>query len=83
MDIVEGPFQTSMLEWTFDFMKMDGEGCEKLLFEVDRLPPCAIEVHEQMVVDRLTERFDLTVLPQKDNWIVQNFVQTTTKSAVS
>jgi hypothetical protein len=73
MQIVEGPFQLSMLGWNFDFMKMDGEGCEDLLLEVDRLPPCAIEVHRGPILDSLKERFGLKVLPQKEIWIAQNF----------
>jgi len=76
MEIVEGPFQPSMLEWDFDFMKMDGEGCEDLLLNADRLPACAIEVHAEAVLDRLKGRFELKVLPQKENWIVQNFRRT-------
>jgi predicted RNA methylase len=75
MKIVEGPFQLSMLEWNFDFMKMDGEGCEDLLLEVDRLPPCAIEVHSGPILDSLKERFGLKVLPQKEIWIAQNFLE--------
>jgi hypothetical protein len=75
MEIVEGPFQASMLEWDFDFMKMDGEGCEDLLLKADRLPPCAIEVHDGAVLDRLRGKFGLKVLPQKENWIAQNFAR--------
>jgi hypothetical protein len=75
MQVVEGPFDASMLEWNFYFMKMDGEGCETQLLTANSLPPCAIEVHDKVVVDRLRERFGLEVLPQKDNWILQNFVQ--------
>ena len=73
MEIVEGPFQLSILQRNFDFMKMDGEGCEDLLLKADSLPPCAIEVHDEAVLNRLTGRFELKVLPQKENWIVQNF----------
>jgi ribosomal protein L11 methylase PrmA len=75
MKIVEGQFQTSMLEWSFDFMKMDGEGCEAQLLTEDSLPPCAIEVHDKVVVNGLKERFGMDVLPQKENWILQYFVQ--------
>jgi SAM-dependent methyltransferase len=75
MEVVEGPFEKSMLEWSFDFMKMDGEGCETLLLEAGSLPPCAIEAHDRVFVDSLGEKFALEVLPQKDNWILQNFAQ--------
>jgi len=75
MKVVEGPFDLSMLDWSFDFMKMDGEGCEALLLDSSFLPPCAIEVHSRVFVESLRGRFGLEVLPQKDNWILQNFAQ--------
>jgi predicted RNA methylase len=75
MEVVEGPFQMPMLDWNFDFMKMDGEGCEAQLLTADSIPPCAIEVHEKTVVEGLRERFGMDILPQKENWILQNFVE--------
>jgi precorrin-6B methylase 2 len=75
MQIVEGRFQLSMLEWDFDFMKMDGEGVENMLLRAESLPPCAIEVHNRIVTDTLARRFQLRVLAQKGTWIVQNFVE--------
>jgi hypothetical protein len=75
MKVVEGLFQMAMLEWNFDFMKMDGEGCEAQLLTADSLPPCAIEVHEKSVVGGLRGRFGMDILPQKENWILQNFVE--------
>ncbi len=81
MQVVEGLFQPSMLEWNVDFMKMDGEGCEDLLLKAERIPPCAIEVHEKAVLDSLTRRFELKVLPQKENWIIQNFLEPMNDSA--
>jgi hypothetical protein len=74
MKVVEGPFDLSMLQWNFDFMKMDGEGCETQLLSANSIPPCAIEVHDKVVVEGLKERFAMSVLPQKENWILQNFV---------
>jgi hypothetical protein len=73
MQVVERPFDVSMLEWPFDFMKMDGEGCEAQLLKVNSIPPCAIEVHDKIAVDSLSERFAMDILPQKENWILQNF----------
>ncbi len=75
MKVVEGPFDLSMLDWSFDFMKMDGEGCETHLLTANTIPPCAIEVHDKVIVDGLKERFGMDILPQKENWILQNFVQ--------
>ncbi|OLD55078.1 hypothetical protein AUI46_06225 [archaeon 13_1_40CM_2_52_13] len=75
MEVVESPFHASMLDWNFDFMKMDGEGCEAQLLTSNSLPPCAIEGHNKRVVDRLRDRFETNILPQKDNWILQNFAE--------
>ena len=75
MEIVEAQFESSMLDWKFDFMKMDGEGSEDALVTARSLPPCAIEVHHKAVLDTLVERFGLRVLAQKENWIVQNFLE--------
>jgi len=75
MKVVEGPFDLSMLDWNLDFMKMDGEGCETLLLTANSIPPCSIEVHDKVTVDALKERFGMSILPQKENWILQNFVQ--------
>jgi SAM-dependent methyltransferase len=80
MDVVQGPFERSMLDWNFDFMKMDGEGCETLLLKVNSVPPCAIEAHEKSTVDALERRFGMKVLPQKANWILQNFSEQPAKS---
>ena len=72
MEIVERSFDRSMLGWSFDFMKMDGEGCEAQLLSAESLPPCAIEVHDKIDAQRLEQRFGLEVLPQNGNWILQN-----------
>ena len=72
MEIIERPFDRSMLGWSFDFMKMDGEGCETQLLTAYSLPPCAIEVHNKIDAQMLEERFGLEVLPQKGNWILRN-----------
>jgi predicted RNA methylase len=80
MEVVEAPFELSMLAWNYDFMKMDGEGCEDLLLKVESVPPCAIEAHDKPTVDALERRFGMRVLPQKTNWIVQNFSEKPTHS---
>ena len=82
MKVVEGPFDLSMLDWDFDFMKMDGEGCEAQLLKANSIPPCAIEVHDKVIVDGLKERFGMDILPQKENWILQNFVQHSNRAVI-
>ena len=82
MKVVEGPFDLSMLDWNFDFMKMDGEGCETELLTANSIPPCAIEVHDKVTVHGLKERFGMDILPQKENWIIQNFVQRSKRGVI-
>ena len=78
MEIISGPFQSTMLGRNFDFMKMDGEGCEAQLLNITSLPPCAVEVHSRRILDSLKTRFEVNVLPQRDNWIVQNLLEHST-----
>jgi len=82
MKVVEGPFDLSMLDWNFDFMKMDGEGCEAQLLTANSIPPCSIEVHDKVIVDGLKERFGMDIMPQKENWILQNFVQRSNRAVI-
>lgn len=71
MEIKMEPFAISMLQEPFDFMKMDGEGCEEQLLEAEALPPCSIEVHSRLTLDKLTSKFPLQILPQRQTWIVK------------
>jgi len=59
------PFGTEMLNLRFDFMKMDCEGCEAHLLEVDTLPTCVMEVHDRHVLYALINKFGLTVANAK------------------
>lgn len=73
MQIVDRPFDMSMLEWSFDFMKMDGEGCEAQLLDSNSIPPCVIEAHDKTLAEELNARFGVKILAQKENWVLQNF----------
>ncbi len=75
--IVQGQFHPRFLEqFDFDFMKMDCEGCESELLNIDMLPPCVIEVHGRKLFDGLTTRFprleiaELQQDPKFDLWIL-------------
>ncbi len=75
--VLRRPFRTSYLkQLQFDFMKMDCEGCESLLLDVEELPPCVIEVHGQKRLDSLTAHFptlrlaNLQTGPKFDLWIL-------------
>lgn len=70
VEVLDVPFNLDMLSLKFDFMKMDGEGCEEELLKAEKLPPAAIEVHKRDVLKALTDRFHLNVSSQHDQlWI--------------
>ena len=63
--IVPRPFRIGDLQEKHDFMKMDGEGCERLLLRLPRdalLKPSVIEAHNVEVTARLVTRFNLRPL---------------------
>jgi len=73
VETILGGFEPEMLEWKFDFMKMDCEGCEKTLLDLKSLPPCAIEVHGSETYRRFVDRFHVrTVSKDRETWIVQS-----------
>ena len=56
--MVQEKFRPSLLaSYDFDFMKMDCEGCESQLLNLDSLPPCVIEVHGKNLLRDLMARF--------------------------
>lgn len=69
------PFNLEILKrFKFDFMKMDCEGCESQLLELNKLPLCAIEVHSKAILDGLLEKFSLIVSPKSketDLWLAK------------
>jgi len=66
---VDRPFDAAMMgEYRFDFMKMDGEGCELQLLKVERLPtPAVVESHSAENTDALGRKFKATVLREEAN----------------
>lgn len=72
IEVINAYFQLEMLDWNFDYMKMDCEGCEKELLKLDSLPSCSVEVHDPETHRRLVEKFDAkTVAYEGGNWIIQ------------
>ena len=45
-EVYEEPFSLKLLEREFDFMKMDCEGCERILLGTRVTFPCVLETHE-------------------------------------
>jgi hypothetical protein len=63
IDVIEGRFRLNQLdELSYDFMKMDGEGCEAELLRLKRpLPPCLIEAHDRTLAKELCLKFNLRI----------------------
>lgn len=64
VEIIPERFEINVLRRIdFDFMKIDIEGEEKRLLELERLPcPCIVETHDDTVRDELNRRFGMKVL---------------------
>jgi len=58
VDILPRCFKLADMDLDYDFMKMDGEGCEELLLDFKReLNPSIIEVHNRYIAEKLSDRF--------------------------
>jgi hypothetical protein len=59
--VVPSCFRLGFMNFAFDFMKMDCEGCERELLKLasDRLPFCVIEVHDEETRRQLEKKFGL------------------------
>jgi SAM-dependent methyltransferase len=66
VEIVHEAFRLDMLrEYRFDFIKMDGEGCEKELLQLSKLPTTAVvESHSPQLTDELTRHFGARVVTE-------------------
>lgn len=64
VEIVQEQFRQAMLrEFDFDFMKMDGEGCERELLQLSELPtPAVIESHSVQLTHDLARQFGAKVV---------------------
>jgi hypothetical protein len=50
-EVFEEPFSLKFLEREFDFMKMDCEGCERVLLGTRVAFPCVLETHERSTTE--------------------------------
>jgi SAM-dependent methyltransferase len=63
VEIVPKEFDLGILNEKFDFMKMDCEGCERQLLDIDKLPcPSVIEVHTSYLARMFMEKFGMRTL---------------------
>jgi len=57
VQIIAEPFSLEHLKLNYDFMKMDGEGCEELLLSMLRIDkPCVVEVHNNKFLNEFERR---------------------------
>jgi len=97
VEVLAEEFRVEMLkECRFDFMKMDGEGCEAELLKVTRLPTEAIvESHSSELTQTLAERLNAKVVANLDpktsllhiprlisNGLASNHLAVTSNSAI-
>ena len=69
-------FELSDLDRSFDFLKVDVEGAERILLELDTIPaPSAIEVHGMELIRRFKDKFspDKIIYKRNGNSIMQFF----------
>jgi hypothetical protein len=51
------PFSLEHLKLDYEFMKMDGEGCEELLLSLPRVDkPCVVEVHTNKLLNKFIKK---------------------------
>jgi SAM-dependent methyltransferase len=65
VEIIDREFQLDDLNIQHDFMKMDGEGCEAALLELEddyHLKPCVIECHNEALIKQLSAKFRMNVV---------------------
>ena len=68
IEIIEQPFSLSHLKEPFDFMKMDIEGGERLLLDLDKIDfPCVLEAHTVDLAHAFRSLFDMKVSHQLRN----------------
>lgn len=57
IEIFAEPFSLKHLKFDYDFMKMDGEGCEEQLSSLPMIDkPCVIEVHGSDLLSKFLEK---------------------------
>jgi SAM-dependent methyltransferase len=57
VEIVAESFSLEHLKLDYDFMKMDGEGCEELLLSLPRIDkPCVVEVHNNKLLNKFIKK---------------------------
>ena len=74
VEIVAEPFSLEHLKLDYDFMKVDGEGCEELLSSLPRVDkPCVVEVHNNKLLNKFIKKGWLKIHSMtEDVYLVKN-----------
>ncbi|MHB8567577.1 MAG: class I SAM-dependent methyltransferase [Nitrososphaerales archaeon] len=75
VELVNDYFDINKLSREFDFLKMDCEGCEEQLLNLESIKPhSVIEVHSSIVSEKLERKFNLNrIYSKRDISILRNF----------
>jgi hypothetical protein len=66
-EIFEEPFSLKFLERDFDFMKMDCEGCERVLLGTRVAFPCVLETHGSSTADEFLKMDGFSIVKANQN----------------
>ena len=76
VEVYEEPFSLKFLEREFDFMKMDCEGCERILLETRVAFPCVLETHGSSITEGFLKMDGFsTVRTGRNSALVSNIVR--------
>jgi methylase of polypeptide subunit release factors len=74
VEIIPEPFSLEHLKLDYDFMKVDGEGCEKLLLSIPKMDkPCVVEVHGNELLNEFTRKGWVKIHSMKTLHLVKNY----------
>jgi hypothetical protein len=74
-EIHEEPFSPKFLEREFDFMKMDCEGCERILIGTPMAFPCVLETHGSSTTEAFLKMKGFSVVKASSNAALVTNVQ--------
>jgi len=81
-EVFEGPFSLEFLKRSFDFMKMDCEGCERLLLGTRIEFSCVLETHGVSITEEFLKMDGFSIVRSAhDSALLEHVVQAQPKSS--
>jgi len=75
VEIIHKAFSLDLLKLPFDFIKMDCEGCEEKLLQLQSFDfPCVIEVHSTSIMESIVRKFGMKLIsrhPENDLYLIR------------